>query len=139
VGPVTRTAPVWIYHFDHLMSFGPQVWGPNYTICYTHVCHGSELPFVFHPNASAFNLSYTPQEEVLSASMVAAWTNMAKYLDPNGPSGEGVPSKSGASLYWPAFTLDNQSSIVFDTPNSIVHNNFTDECNWWDAIGYDYS
>lgn len=36
---------VWAYYFDHPLSF--DAWGPNYTFCLGHVCHGAELPFVF--------------------------------------------------------------------------------------------
>lgn len=38
---------VYLYQFDHVMSFGNAAWGPNFTFCDGHVCHGSELPFLF--------------------------------------------------------------------------------------------
>jgi hypothetical protein len=34
-----------MYRFNHSWSFNG--WGPRYPFCEGHVCHGSELPFVF--------------------------------------------------------------------------------------------
>ena len=30
-------SPVYVYHYDHLMSFRDWIWGANYTICDTQV------------------------------------------------------------------------------------------------------
>ena len=32
-GPVKSGSPVFVYRFDHVMSFGPAVWGANYSFC----------------------------------------------------------------------------------------------------------
>jgi len=67
-------APVYLYHFDHTLSF-PAAWGPNYTFCdYNVTCHGSELPFVFHQH---MQYSWTDQEAALSAQMANYWLNFA--------------------------------------------------------------
>ena len=33
MGPVKSADPVFLYRFDHVMSFGPAVWGANYSFC----------------------------------------------------------------------------------------------------------
>jgi prepilin-type processing-associated H-X9-DG protein len=50
-----------LYQFNHVPSF--DAWG-NYTFCDGHVCHGIELPFVFH--AAAPYYKFTPAEDDLS-------------------------------------------------------------------------
>ena len=77
-----QSHPVHVYHYDHLMSFRKLIWGSNFTICDTEVCHGAELVPLFHPNVSSFNVTYTPQEQVLSSSMDTFWTNVAKTGSP---------------------------------------------------------
>jgi carboxylesterase type B len=40
----SSNTPIYLYIFDHVSSDGSHGWGPNYQICWTHVCHGSEVP-----------------------------------------------------------------------------------------------
>jgi hypothetical protein len=35
-----RKSPVWVYVYDHLMSFAATFWGPAYTFCDEYICHG---------------------------------------------------------------------------------------------------
>lgn len=131
-----RTSPTYVYKFDHVMSFAVAGWGPNFTICYDYVCHGGDLPFVWHPNATAFNLTYTADEEVLSRSIITYYTNFAKTGSPNKDS-TGKPT----ALTWPVFDLASESTMRFTTPSNIVQShNVTALCEWFDTqIGYDYS
>lgn len=71
---VNGNSPVWYYIFDKVASFGPEVWAPDY-YCYDAVCHGSELPFVFHSCSNIYN--YTQSETHLSLSMVQYWAGLA--------------------------------------------------------------
>jgi hypothetical protein len=42
----SRKSPVYLYVYDHLMSFSTKFWGPDYTFCDNYVCHGvSGAPF----------------------------------------------------------------------------------------------
>jgi len=122
---------VWLYHFDHVMSFSKAVWGPNFTICDDAVCHAEELPFVWHPDASRLNLAYTPDEEALSAAMESYWTSFAR---------TGNPNAEGTQINWPPFTPAGQQSMLFQTPqNAILSHNQTTECDWWaNTIGFDF-
>lgn len=64
-------APLYLYEFDHPLSFGPAVWGDS-THCYTETCHAGELPFLFNPVADV-NLTMTPAEVTLTAAMQRYW------------------------------------------------------------------
>jgi carboxylesterase type B len=73
---VAATHPAYLYRFNHTLSF-PGAWGPRFWYCDEGVvCHGSEVPFVFHSHAP---FDWTPEEEMLSRRMVAYWTNFAKF------------------------------------------------------------
>jgi len=121
-----RVVPVWHYVFDHAMSFDG--WGPNYTFCVNHSCHGVELPFVFN-SATLANYTYTPEEEILAQSLVNYWTSFARYLDPNFSGKE--------SLEWPGFQSPNFYSMKFSTPNNAVYSNLLkSDCALFQQIGY---
>jgi carboxylesterase type B len=75
-----NTAPIYHYVFDHPLSFDG--WGPNYTFCVNHTCHGAELPFIFNvPYLAGF--AFTADETVLGNTMMAAWTNFGHSGSPN--------------------------------------------------------
>jgi carboxylesterase type B len=38
-------SPVYTYLFNHSMTY--DAWGPEFSFCIGHVCHGAELPFSF--------------------------------------------------------------------------------------------
>ena len=50
--------------------------------------HGGELVYVFH-TAILAGYKYTPDEIVLSDTMIHYWTNFARYGNPNGDFGSG--------------------------------------------------
>ena len=78
----SKKEDAWFYHFDHVSSFSDNLWGENYTFCDTKVCHGSELPYVFHPNGAPDNATYTQAENEMALIMQTFWGNMAKNGDP---------------------------------------------------------
>jgi len=121
---------VYIFQFNHSMV--DDVWGPLYPYCYGHVCHGAELPFVFNPPMEAFNVTFTPVEQILSNQMIAYWTNFAYTGDPN----KG-PSKT--PMRWPSFTNSSRYMMEFMTPANDVYLDFLGSvCNYWDGMGYRY-
>lgn len=122
--------PVFAYLFNHPPSF--KLWGPPVCEQDGNVCHGAELPFVFH-TASKFNAKFTPEEEIMSNAMMDYWTNFAKHLNPNGD-----PSHRAATVHWPPFTPSAKNYLTFDTSTVSLQSDPNGEiCEFWDGLGYD--
>lgn len=120
------SAPVYAYLFNHQPSF--KVWGGPDCQTDDNVCHGAELPFVFH-SADKIGGQFTEQEAVLSALMVDYWTNFAKILNPNG--------NTAITPQWPEFKHNKKDYLALNTPKPAVQNDpYQDTCEFWDGIGY---
>jgi len=120
-----NSAPTYAYRYNHVYSNSsifPTFGLPE--ICATAVCHASELPFVFH-NVPNFT-SFTPDEDVLSATMVTYWTNFAKYGNPNGQSNSDLFS-------WPVWEPTNRNRIVLNT--NLSSESTSEICGFWDSLG----
>ncbi len=114
----------WSYAFEHVSSFNN--W-PKTPACASVVCHGDELPYIFH-TTSARGYEFTSEEAKLSDLMIDYWTSFAKDLNPESDI-----------VKWPPFGKDSLN-LVFLTPvdqmkteSEIVEAN----CPLWDEIGYD--
>lgn len=131
-GQARPSAPVFLYKFDHPLSFGKAVWG-DATHCYHETCHAGELPFLFNPMAFV-NISITPAERVLAAAMQAYWANFFFTGDPaQGPYAAGLPAP------WPAYTAAADRSLRITTPASFVQSGLErSACDFWDTVGYDH-
>eukprot|EP01100_Stratorugosa_tubuloviscum_P003058 TRINITY_DN1724_c0_g1_i3.p1 TRINITY_DN1724_c0_g1~~TRINITY_DN1724_c0_g1_i3.p1 ORF type:complete len:535 (+),score=239.08 TRINITY_DN1724_c0_g1_i3:64-1668(+) len=124
------TVPVYQYWFNHIASFGVEAWGPNFTFCYSVVCHGSELAYIYHTVYDA-NYTFDSQESYLASEITKYWTNFAISLQPN------YPAK--VAVNWPSFTTSNDVTMMFETPQQYYTSGlFSDECDFWDSIGYLY-
>lgn len=123
----SRRSPTWVYHFDHVISFGDRVWLPGFAECVDKVCHSAELPYLFRANTSlAFiNASFTPAEERLASTIQSMWGRFAK---------TGSPATGG----WPAFDAANESMMRFTaTPASSADEAaWRPKCAFWDKLGY---
>lgn len=116
-----RKASTYSYLFGYpLISDEKQ----NKSICYEHVCHGDELPFLFESRW----LNFTDAGRRVSQSMATYWTNFAKTQNPNQPLQ--VP------ILWPKVINSNESYIYFQDPLEVRENYLKDECDFWDEIGY---
>ncbi|XP_013413119.1 cAMP-regulated D2 protein [Lingula anatina] len=135
---------IWMYVFNQTVA--PRFWS-NITYCYGHVCHGSELPFVFNPgNNKGFELS--KEEQKLSHAMQKYWANFARTGNPNTlyPAGanprqgfnDGVTRMKFYDKYWPPFhSQTNFSVLEFKAPmGSVMYDFKTKLCDFWDGIGY---
>ena len=113
----------WAYAFDKVSTFN--IW-PKTPGCADAVCHGDELPYVFH-TAGGRGFKFTPPESRLSDMMIHSWTTFAKELDP-----------SSQILRWPAFGKDSLR-LVFNTPvyNISTVTTLGANCPLWDQTGYD--
>ena len=115
----------WVYLFDEVPSFNP-LKIINLTVCGDAVCHGFELPFVFH-SAGNIGYSFTPEEKMLSVLMVDYWTNFARNTDPD-----------GKDEIWPTYK-SRTSNVIFVTPINEIESkkDLKAKCDFWDGIGYD--
>ncbi len=113
----------WSYQFDHVSSFN--IW-PQAKGCKDYVCHGDELPYVFHSAANRGH-KFTPDEDKLSNLMVGYWTNFAKTLNPN-------PSDINWSQFEP-----NAMNLILLTPESAIEAkaDLNANCEFWDSVGYE--
>ena len=64
--------------------------------------HGSEIAYVFRHLDRNFGTQFTDEDQKLSATMTAYWTNFAKKGNPNG---EGLPQ-------WPVFK-DREPTVMY--------------------------
>lgn len=119
--------PLYLYLFDHVSTDGSHGWGPDYPICWTHVCHGSEVPYVFG-SAEAGGSTFSPDELALSAAMTTYWTNFATTGNPN--KGQSV------AVQWPQRGSARQT-LQFATNNiTVLEDVRGDKCDFLDTIGY---
>ena len=120
-----RESPTYVYHFEHVISYGAKFWQPLFPECVDAVCHSEELPFVFNPDTSAINASFTADESRLAKTMQEAWGGFARTSAPGGG--------------WPAFEMGTEASMLFQTPSSVVeHAAYARRCELWDQMGYNW-
>jgi len=134
-------ARAWSFRFNHLLSFGKDMWPFfDFPQCLNKVCHASELFFVF---GNSGNWSFTAEERELSNAMIDGWTNFARTGDPNAPA-TAVARRlhSAAAPSWPAFSDDSRLSLVLDSAfasessDAIQPTPPVPYCRWWDSWGY---
>jgi carboxylesterase type B len=120
-------APVYAYLFNHQPSF--KVWGQSTCRKDGNVCHGDELPFVFH-NADKIGGAFTADEAKLSDAMMRYWTNFATHLDPNGDTTSGTQ--------WPRFRASAKRYLALNVPSvSVANDPYAKDCAFWDRVGYE--
>lgn len=130
-----RASGVWLYQYDHLMSWGRTMWSPAFAECWTNVCHGSDLPALFSPDFPALGSNYTAAEKALSQGIRAYLGEFARSGAPG--AGPGVP--------WPAYTAAARPTLVWaaagDAPGVagpyVATAVRASHCEWWDEnVGY---
>ena len=126
----TRQNKVYNYHFDHVLSFGNKFWLPSAPICVDTVCHGDDLPILFHTNLTSLQGTYTKEEQQLSLDMQGYWGSFAK---------QGAPGGSSLGVEWPAFESVKESAVKLSTTEEgIVDHQYTTMCAFWDELGYEW-
>jgi len=118
---------VYLYRYDHTISFANQVWSPNYTECVDYVCHAEEILTEFGtPILGGFK--YTKDEQVLSNLFMDYWTNFAR---------NGNPNIGNKVMDWPSYSMSNMTSLLLQTPMSSVEVDYrSEDCNFFDGTGY---
>ncbi|XP_060886162.1 cAMP-regulated D2 protein [Labrus mixtus] len=123
----------WMYTFDHVAS-DHRVWS-GLTFCYQHVCHGAELPFLFH-SASVANFTLSPPEKLLSNRMLCYWGAFAHTGDPSSRVQQSTFCREQRLPVWPRYSdtsgwlkmnLTVRSHAQVGTRNHV--------CDFWDHLG----
>eukprot|EP01084_Bolivina_argentea_P317491 550486_1 len=126
----------YMYHFNHISSFNNIAY-PNDKECWNIVCHGVELAYVFEPDLTPVNGTYTKDEWQLAQTMGYYWSSFAKNKIP----GNGNPKRP---VEWVSFINNNQQNeMIFNVENindgvRIESNYDNTVCNFWDTLSYNW-
>jgi acetylcholinesterase/cholinesterase len=121
--------PTWIYRFDHLIE--EDIWEPSNPYCVGHVCHASELPFVWNvwTDNGEHTFEPTDDEKTLVDQVGTAWSNMITKFNPNGDS---VPN-------YPLYDGQDDTINVLQYPGGSNQAGLNNQnCDMWDQLGYFY-
>eukprot|EP01060_Flectonema_neradi_P013669 TRINITY_DN2039_c4_g1_i1.p1 TRINITY_DN2039_c4_g1~~TRINITY_DN2039_c4_g1_i1.p1 ORF type:complete len:590 (+),score=99.76 TRINITY_DN2039_c4_g1_i1:71-1840(+) len=122
-----RKEPIYLFEIDQPMSFSQSVWTSD-PECHGKTCHGGDLVFTW---AQIYNslptITFTADEEKLSADISTAFGTFAK--------GEVPKLSSGVALS--PFQKDNENTLVFSGSSSRNILNYTSDthsCGFWDTL-----
>jgi para-nitrobenzyl esterase len=116
------TVPVYLYQYEH----EPNPFVLPMTGIELGAFHSAELPYVFGGSVqSSGPIAFTPDQQVLSDTVVDAWTRFARTGD---PAGEG--------LAWPE-AGDDARYLVLDTPVEQGEGLGDEVCGFWSETGWD--
>jgi len=126
-----NVASAYIYRFDQIMSFAG--WGDVNPYCVGHVCHGSELSYLFHSWAyddSGFTV--TEEEQLLADTMTIYWANFAKTGNPNTPV---PPNPNSDFIDWPKYNFTTDQIITMNATFGIATKFKKSYCDMFDSLG----
>ncbi|XP_078608777.1 crystal protein-like [Branchiostoma floridae x Branchiostoma japonicum] len=129
-------ADVWLYHFDQMTEAADvQLWAHFDEECYSSVCHGADVPYLFQTLKLA-GLNVTDGEQSTADSMAYYFGNFLHTGDPNN-SGWRVssqPQQSGDVINWPKYNkLNNYVNMKFTAPtNQLEQGYLAEKCDFWD-------
>lgn len=115
---VTLGAPIWMYRFD---------WESPVFNGGLKSCHALEIPFVWnHLNKPGLaNLTGdSPDRQKIADLMHAAWIVFAHHGNPNT---QPLPN-------WPAYDLENRSTMIFNTETRIEHDPASEKRMKWETV-----
>jgi para-nitrobenzyl esterase len=120
----SKRVPTFAYEFDD--DNAPARYFPSFPPPVAAATHLSELPYIFDLNDAPNQTPLTPDQEVLAASMRAAWASFA---------GAGDPSEE-SNVRWPSFGGGDSSRVVsLIAPQPVVIRDFASRhhCAFWAA------
>eukprot|EP01121_Diplochlamys_sp_Union-15-3_P018853 TRINITY_DN6953_c0_g1_i1.p1 TRINITY_DN6953_c0_g1~~TRINITY_DN6953_c0_g1_i1.p1 ORF type:complete len:517 (-),score=78.23 TRINITY_DN6953_c0_g1_i1:16-1566(-) len=121
LGIAKANVPIYMYIFLHSPLMDPS---NNFESCKGQVCHGAELPYVFH-SAPFCGAPQTPEEVNLTNEVVNFWTSFAH--------GHNL-SDVNQAVQWPLFTPDVQQTMGLDIPLHIENGYHRELCDFWDTL-----
>ena len=108
-------APVYQYRFDwHSPALGGRL----------RSAHTVEIPFVFDNTDVPKVMTNSPRAAALAAKTSSAWIAFARTGNPNHP---GLPE-------WPAYTLDDRATMVFDDVSTVFNDPGAAERQFWNDV-----
>ncbi len=117
-------APVYLYHFGYKSEM--KIPGTEYAV---GTPHAMDITFKLNnetpQNSPGFLSGNSPDRFIASHTMGELWTSFART---GKPAAVGVPE-------WPAYTLEDRSSMRIDTRCEVMHNRFSEELAMWRSIG----
>ncbi|KAL2102831.1 hypothetical protein ACEWY4_001999 [Coilia grayii] len=124
---------VWMYVFDHVTS-DPSVWS-GMSMCFKHVCHGAEIPFLFD-SAPVGNFSLTVPERLLSNRMLCYWGAFAHGGSPGSRHQQSHFCQQQRPPAWPQYTAPSGWLMMNLTVRSHAQaGSRNDICDFWDKLG----
>ncbi|XP_071816938.1 crystal protein-like isoform X2 [Apostichopus japonicus] len=135
----------YFYVFDSIWSFEEE-WTDKYPMCWEHVCHGGDLPYVFRSGPLG-NVSYSDGETVMMNHMTGYISNFLHTGDPNKPGtpelAERISKLEGKRPYWPKMREKPGSyyTMYYDEEcggNSVLTNYRKKYCDFFNEVGYYY-
>lgn len=115
----------YVYSFNYVSAFNP--W-PAYPQCADAVCHGSELPYVFHNadnTAGRLKGGFSVSEDRLANIVGGFWTSFAA---------NGSPVADAAA--WHHYDAGKQLLAFGNDAIAMQEDPFAELCEVWDAVGY---
>jgi len=116
--------PVYLYQFGYKSEMN--IPGTNYAL---GTPHAMDITFKFNNetplNGPGVLSGNNPDRYIASHTMAELWTSFART---GRPAAVGVPE-------WPAYTLEDRSSMRIDTRCAVMHNRFSEELAMWRSIG----
>jgi para-nitrobenzyl esterase len=108
-------APVYQYRFDWA---SPALGGR------LRATHTVEIPFVFDNTGVPTVMTSSPRAAALAEKTSGAWIAFARTGNPNHP---GLPE-------WPAYTLDERATMLFDDVSAVVNDPSSAERQFWNDV-----
>ena len=117
----SKWVPTFAYEFNDdnaPLRYPPPLTGPPVAT------HKSEFPYLFDLPDAPLQTPLSPDQQVLAASMRAAWTNFAASGDP-----------ASAAVPWPAFGADSMQMLSLVPPRPQIETDFAfrHHCAFWAA------
>lgn len=117
-------APVYLYHFGYKSEV--KIPGTDYAV---GTPHAMDITFKFNNetpgNGPGFFSGNNPDRFTASHTMAELWTSFART---GKPAAVGLPE-------WPAYALEDRSSMRIDTRCEVMHNRFSQELAMWRSVG----
>lgn len=117
-------APVYLYNFGYKSE--SKVPGTDYPF---GTPHAMDITFKFNNEVAGMKEGFlsggNPDRFTASRNFAELWTNFAR---------TGKPSLKGGPE-WPAYDLNNRSTMRIDTKCEVIHDRFSEELAMWRSIG----